>query len=521
VPRSLSEPERPFPPKSNESVADLAHKLVRVGSVEVDGRPARPRRDNGLAAVQSRQAPHPEPTADDQVQGLPHSADAVLTMSRLANRRESFAWPILIVALFIALLIGVFATLQRREAIGAAQANSLLERIAREANRLDALEWQAVAERRVSAETERELEASQAEVEAAFSKLGPRFAPLAKPYTEYAAAVDEELHLIGSGLLDKASAFDEERVDQAFATLDEALAEELNEHREFARSKEARADLASLALVVVAAFLIALLVWQYALQRRAVRRERLQSEQLRELDHMKDEFVAGVSHELRTPLTSIRGYVGLLREGEAGDLTDRQESFLEIVDRNSDRLQKIVADLLFVAEVDAGTLSLERGKVDLSAVVAESVAAAGPHAEARGVELSVAANGIPFLSGDRGRLGQLLDNLISNAIKFTPEGGQVSVSAEPKNGLARVTVADTGIGIPPQEQELLFERFFRASSATELAIQGTGLGLSIAKAIVDAHNGTIAVRSQEGTGTTFTVELPLTDHGSPPAPLKS
>jgi signal transduction histidine kinase len=441
-------------------------------------------------------------------------------MSRFAYRQESFAWPILIVTLFIALLVGVFATLQRREAIGAAQANTQIERVAREANRLSAVEWRAIAERRVSAETERELDASESEVEAAFAQLAPHGASLAKRYTAYAAAVDEELRLIGSGLLNKASAFDEERVDPAFAKLDEALVAELNERGESARSKAARADLASLALLVVAAFLIALLVWQYALQRRTVRRERLLSEQLRELDRMKDAFVAGVSHELRTPLTSIRGYVGLLREGEAGDLTDRQESFLEIVDRNSHRLQNVIADLLFVAQVDAGKLSLERSEVDLSTVVAESVAAAGPHAEAKGVELSVAANGILFLSGDRGRLGQLLDNLISNAIKFTPQGGQVSVSAEPKNGLARVTVADTGIGIPPGEQERLFERFFRASSARELVIQGTGLGLSIAKGIVDAHNGTIAARSQEGTGTTFTVELPLTDNKPGPGSVE-
>ena len=446
-------------------------------------------------------------------------------MSRFANRQESFAWPILIAAVFIALLVGLFSTLERREAVGAARTNTLIERIAREANRLSAVEWQAVAERRVSAGTERELDASKTEVEAAFSELARVDSPhgasgLAKPYKEYAAAVEEELRLIGSGLLDQASALDEERVDPAFGALQEALVAELNEHREIERSTTARADLASLTLLVVAALVIALLVWQYELQRRAVRKERLLSERLRGLDRMKDAFVAAVSHELRTPLTSIRGYVGLLREGEAGDLNERQESFLEIVDRNSHRLQNIVADLLFVAQVDAGQLSLERSEVDLSALVAESVAAAGPHAEAKSVELSVAANGILFLSGDRSRLGQLLDNLLSNAIKFTPEGGQVSVSVEPKNGLARVTVADTGIGIPLQDQERIFERFFRASSATELVIQGTGLGLSIAKGIVDAHSGTIVARSQEGTGTTFTVELPLTDHKPGPGSVE-
>ncbi len=300
-------------------------------------------------------------------------------MSRFANRLESFAWPILIAAVLIALFVGALSTLERREAVDAARSTTLVERIASEAYRMSAVEWQAVAERRVSAELARELDASQADVETAFSELVRVDAQhgasrLAKPYKQYVAAADEELRLIDSGLLDKATALDEERVDPAFGALHETLSAELTKHREIERSLNADADIASAVLLVVAVLLVGLLVWQYELQRRAVRKERLQSAQLRAFDRMKDDFVASISHELRTPLTSIRGYVELLRDGEAGELTERQEGFLEIVDRNSDRLQNIVADLLFVAQVDAGQLSLERSEVDLAAVVAESVA---------------------------------------------------------------------------------------------------------------------------------------------------
>ena len=130
-------------------------------------------------------------------------------------------------------------------------------------------------------------------------------------------------------------------------------------------------------------------------------------------------------------------------------------------------------------------------------------------AAANEVELELVAEALDGLSGDRARLAQLLDNFISNAIKFTPEGGRVEVRTWAEGDRALVSVADSGIGIPEDEQARLFERFYRASSATERAIPGTGLGLAIAKAIVDAHGGTIRVESGVGTGTTFTVELPL------------
>jgi PAS domain S-box-containing protein len=237
-----------------------------------------------------------------------------------------------------------------------------------------------------------------------------------------------------------------------------------------------------------------------------------QNERLRELDRLKDEFIALVSHELRTPLTSIRGYTELLLDGEAGELTDDQRQFLGVVERNSHRLLHLVGDLLFLAQVEAGKLVLDVGALDLGAVASESVETARPEAEAKGITLTLATGPVPLIAGDRARIAQLLDNLVSNAVKFTPEGGRVDVRVRTLGSQAVLEVRDSGMGIPDGEQEFLFQRFFRTSTATEQAIQGTGLGLAISKAIVEAHSGRITVASQEGAGTTFRVALPLHRH---------
>jgi PAS domain S-box-containing protein len=234
-----------------------------------------------------------------------------------------------------------------------------------------------------------------------------------------------------------------------------------------------------------------------------------QNERLRELDRLKDEFVALVSHELRTPLTSIRGYLELVLEGEAGDLTDDQRQFLGVVERNAHRLLALVGDLLFLAQIEAGRLSLDVGAVDLSAIAAESVETARPIAEEKGITLTLATGPLALVAGDRARLAQLLDNLISNGVKFTPAGGRVDVRVRGQRGQALVEVRDTGMGIPSEEQVHLFERFFRTAQATEQAIPGTGLGLAISKAIVHGHGGQITVASAEGSGTTFRVSIPI------------
>jgi signal transduction histidine kinase len=206
----------------------------------------------------------------------------------------------------------------------------------------------------------------------------------------------------------------------------------------------------------------------------------------------------------------MMGFLEMLREGEAGDLLPEQERFLSIVHRSSERLQRLVGDLLFVARLDAGGLQLHlQDAVPLDEVVAEAVEAAGADARSHDVHLQLEQNGTVAVRGDRERLGQLVSNLISNAVKFTPPGGSVTARVFAENGHGIVEVEDTGIGIPKAEQERLFQRFFRASTATEQAIPGTGLGLAITKAIAEAHDGQITYRSTPGEGTTFRLELPL------------
>jgi PAS domain S-box-containing protein len=226
-----------------------------------------------------------------------------------------------------------------------------------------------------------------------------------------------------------------------------------------------------------------------------------------EADRLKDEFFALVSHELRTPLTSIIGYLELALEDDGVDEEPRH--FLEVVQRNAGRLLRLVGDLLFVAQFEAGKLTLDPGPVDMFAVCSESVETARPKAEAADVSLRLDAERVPALTGDAGRLGQAIDNLVSNALKFTPAGGTVEVALRRAGAELVIEVRDDGIGIPEPEQERLFDRFFRSQSAHEQAVQGVGLGLTIVKAIVDGHDGQIRVLSSEGRGTRFAITLPL------------
>jgi signal transduction histidine kinase len=228
----------------------------------------------------------------------------------------------------------------------------------------------------------------------------------------------------------------------------------------------------------------------------------------READRLKEEFVATVSHELRTPLTSMIGYLELVLQGEVGDLDPQQERFLGIVQRNADRLTTLVGDLLFVAQVNANALRIDRRPVDLADLAASAVDSARAAAAEKEIALTLDAEPVAT-EADPSRVAQLLDNLLSNAIKFTPYGGTVRVGIGRDGDNAVLKVTDSGIGIPAHEQERLFQRFFRTESARAREIPGTGLGLAICRAIAEAHDGTIEVDSVEGHGTTFRVLLPV------------
>jgi two-component system, OmpR family, phosphate regulon sensor histidine kinase PhoR len=221
---------------------------------------------------------------------------------------------------------------------------------------------------------------------------------------------------------------------------------------------------------------------------------------------VKDEFVASVSHELRTPLTSIRGYVDLLLERD--DLDSNHRAQLEVVARNGERLSRLVDDLLDTAWVNGGSMEVLRDRHDLSEIVRASVEAATPAAVGAGVELELDAP--PTLTAliDAGRIAQAVDNLISNAIKYTPSGGRVEVRLGVDGGRIEICVADSGIGIQAGDRNQLFTRFFRARHAEEQSVQGVGLGLSIAKSIVESHGGRIEVDSEVGRGSAFRIRLP-------------
>lgn len=222
---------------------------------------------------------------------------------------------------------------------------------------------------------------------------------------------------------------------------------------------------------------------------------------------VKDEFIALVSHELRTPLTSIVGYVAIALDED--DLDPMLRKQLDVVARNARRLERLVGDLLDEVQHSRRPASLTEQSADLAAIARESVAAARPHAAANDVELVAEIAESIALTGDGQRLAQVVDNLVSNAIKYTPSGGRATVHASVERGRAVLRVSDTGIGIDLADQDRLFARFFRTREATLRAIPGVGLGLSISRSIVESHGGVIEVESEVGHGSEFRVELPL------------
>lgn len=220
------------------------------------------------------------------------------------------------------------------------------------------------------------------------------------------------------------------------------------------------------------------------------------------------EFVADVSHELRTPIAALRTFNELLREG-AGDDPATRDEFLEQSHRQIVRLDWLATNLLEMSKLDSGLVSLDLRMEDLRAVVESAIQQAEPVAARKGVDLVMHLPDRPVRQPhDPPRIGQVLTNLIGNAIKFTPTGGRVDVELVQTPGGARLEVSDTGAGIAPEELPHVFERFWRGARAPELRASGSGLGLSIVKSIVDMHEGTISIQSASDMGTQVTVDLP-------------
>ena len=233
-----------------------------------------------------------------------------------------------------------------------------------------------------------------------------------------------------------------------------------------------------------------------------------QNERLLELDRLKDEFIATASHELRTPLTSISGYLEMSLDPAEGPLSRDRESHLRIVQRNADRLTVLVDQLLFLARVDSHRLAVDKQRVELGELLGEAAETARPAARAKNIALSLDTESPQYVVADRPQLLRLVDNLVANAIKFTPDGGAVRLVARGDGATATLEVTDTGVGITSADRPDLFKRFFRGTTAIEKAIPGSGLGLAISQVIAEAHGTTIQVESTAGAGSTFRVAFP-------------
>ncbi|MGM9662281.1 MAG: ATP-binding protein, partial [Oscillospiraceae bacterium] len=225
-------------------------------------------------------------------------------------------------------------------------------------------------------------------------------------------------------------------------------------------------------------------------------------------EERRKEFVANVSHELRTPLTNVRSYAETLRDSE--DIPrDMACSFLDVIISESDRMTHIVQDLLTLSRLDSGRTEMNMARFDFNAAINSVVRAVELAARQHRHTLTVSCEELPLVTGDRGRLEQVMMNVLGNAIKYTPDGGEITVAARSDSDHIYLDVSDTGIGIPEADRERVFDRFYRVDKARSRESGGTGLGLSIAREIVERHNGKLCVVPKDGPGTTVRLTLPI------------
>jgi two-component system sensor histidine kinase BarA len=251
----------------------------------------------------------------------------------------------------------------------------------------------------------------------------------------------------------------------------------------------------------------------------AAKNERLQQavDHMQEVDRLKSSFLATVSHELRTPLTSVIGYAEMLYEGLAGQLNNEQREYMQTILNKADQLLQLITSLLETSILESGSLPMQRDPVSLAPIIDRVVSGLGPQARARRVEVRPLDPALPRALGDARKIRQVLRNLIANAVKFTTDTGHIAISVavgplsrhgSPGESGLRVRVADSGIGIPVENQELIFEPFFQVDSSSTRRYGGTGLGLTLAKSYIEANGGYIWVESAPGQGSAFTFSIP-------------
>jgi PAS domain S-box-containing protein len=225
-------------------------------------------------------------------------------------------------------------------------------------------------------------------------------------------------------------------------------------------------------------------------------------------NQLKSEFLASMSHELRTPLHTIIGFTELLSEEIQGPVNPKQKRFLEHIHKDSLHLLALINDILDISKIESGRVQLRRSTFEVAGALEETLASLRPQAQAKSITLEAK---LPELSvfADRLRMKQILFNLLSNALKFTPERGRVQVGGASRNGFLEISVEDTGIGIPREQHEAVFDKFYQVGATTKGVREGTGLGLAITKALVEEHGGRVWVESEPGKGSRFTFTIPL------------
>lgn len=241
----------------------------------------------------------------------------------------------------------------------------------------------------------------------------------------------------------------------------------------------------------------------------------------KKMERIKDDFISMVSHELRTPLTSIRGSLGLLTGGAAGELPDQARSLLDIAANNCERLVRLTNDILDMEKIESGKMPFHPGPVDLVPLVEQAILSNRAYAHGFGVEIRLVEAVPARVLADPDRLHQVLTNLLSNAARHSPRGASVEIRVQRDGGRSRVSVTDRGTGIPPEFQPRVFEKFAQADSRWRRHEGSTGLGLSISRAIIERHGGRIWFETEVGAGTTFSFELPdLTLEPVLPSPIQ-
>jgi PAS domain S-box-containing protein len=233
--------------------------------------------------------------------------------------------------------------------------------------------------------------------------------------------------------------------------------------------------------------------------------------ELKALDSMKDEFISNVSHELKTPITSIRGFTELLYDGKLGDTNEKQKEALDVIIKNIDRLTRLIDNLLDLSAIRGKKMEFEFHEVPLGEVLRETLDTVRNSAKSKGLSLIYQVPGnLPPVWGDRDRLVQVFTNVLDNAVKFTPQGGDITVKVAEKGDLVETRIKDTGYGMPEGKIPRLFDQFFQVDASLTRKVGGAGLGLFITKNIVDGHEGRIKINSKPGNGTEVIITLPKT-----------